>query len=141
MVIGFLTMRAKLISQSKRVEDKVDANTAITKSGTVAATVNAAAAATAAATAANKTDDLAKQMNGELDRRIEKAIKEHTAPVVLLIKEHTEQDDINMRDIRTSLGEFLKLQNYTHEWKHSLLNTINELSLKVDLLSRQYKAD
>lgn len=101
MVVGFLTLWIKLKYQSQKVEDKVDANTNLTRSGTAAASINAQVAAVAAKEAAEKTDELAKQMNGEMDRKIQKQIE----PIVVALKEHTIQDDKNMKDIFHVLEE------------------------------------
>lgn len=70
-----------------KVEQKVDANTKITKEGTAAAATNARAAVSAATTAAAKTEEIAEQLNGKLESKITEIVKAHTEPIVASLNE------------------------------------------------------
>jgi uncharacterized protein YqgV (UPF0045/DUF77 family) len=87
------------------VEQKIDANTVLTKDAGEEATTNAKAAAVAANTAATtaatavttaasvkeSADKLADKLNGELDQRITTIVKLHTEPIIEAIKELSER--------------------------------------------------
>ena len=100
-ICGVVTLWIKLRENNK----KIDANTAVTVAGTTAAATNAAAAASAANTASEKTDSMVEKLNGELDNKIAAIVKAHADPIVVMIHEHTKQDDKNMLEIRKALGE------------------------------------
>ena len=125
MVVGFLTLWVKLkygekktdelTKQSQTVEAKVDANTALTRSGTSAATRSAevaAATATGAAQTAAKTHaateaiavNIEKKLNGGLDVAIEKVV----GPLRQSLVEHAVNDERNMRDIMSALEDIRK---------------------------------
>lgn len=77
--IAYLTLLAKLrygvlqaetaATKAKVVEAKIDNNTLITKQGT-------SAAAVAATKAATKADEVVKQMNGAMDERIQRIVRQ-----------------------------------------------------------------
>ena len=99
MVVGFLTMWVKLRHGEAKADvltKKVDKNTEITKANTEVASA-------AATVAANKTEELVKQMNGALDQRITAIVKHHADALLVVLQNHTEQDDKNMREIRAAL--------------------------------------
>ena len=102
MIIGFLTLWLKL---RYGVERKIDVNTAMTAEQGSISTTNARAAVHAAKAAASATEALATQLNGKLDERITLIVKSHVEPIVAIIREHSAQDDKNMHEIRTALGE------------------------------------
>ena len=104
MVVGFLTLWVKM----RYGESKIDANTELTKVGTTVAAENAMAAADRAAEAKLAAENLSSQFNGVLDKRITKIVKEHIEPLVIAFKAHSEQDDHNMKEIRTALIDLRK---------------------------------
>lgn len=95
---------AGAVYMSWRNAKKIDDNTTITKAGTTAATVNAKIAANSANEASDKANALAAQLNGAMDVRISSIVKTHLEPVQSLIKDHIEQDERNMAEIRTALN-------------------------------------
>lgn len=100
-ICGVITLWIKLRKSDKKIDD----NTEMTKIGSAAAVKTAAVAASAATEAAEKTDALIEQMNGKLEARITAIVRTHTEPIATAIRIHTEQDDKNMVEIRTALGE------------------------------------
>ena len=104
-IVAFLTLWVKLQYGVDKVSNKVDDNTRLTKEGTTVAAI-------AATAAANRTDELAKSLNGALDARIQKVvdmqIKIHIDPLLAAFKEHYEADERNMTEIRATLAQLLK---------------------------------
>ena len=112
MIVGFLTLWVKLKYGADKVEKqvdvigkKVDANTEVTLAGTSEASYNARVAAKTASVAATKVHEINTKLNGELDEKIAKIVGIQLEPLYSTIKAHVEQDDKNMVEIRTALGE------------------------------------
>lgn len=120
MVIGFLTLWVKLRHGAEKaeeaavkaeiVESKIDGNTKLAIAATTQAAENAEIAATAANQAAKKAEEMVARLNGPLDERIRTIVRERTESLITIMKQHTEQDDKNMQEIRQALSE---LQNRT----------------------------
>lgn len=79
------------------VRDLAD-NTQKTVDGTEKAT-------NTAAQAKESISEIKQALNGQLDEKIDTAIRLHTEPIVASIRAHAEQDDKNMKEIRDALGE------------------------------------
>jgi hypothetical protein len=84
---------------------KIDDNTELTKIGSTVAINNAHLAATTASIAAKKTDQVLEQLNGVLDAKIRNVVKESLEPLTIAFKAHTNQDAVNMEEIRQALGD------------------------------------
>lgn len=131
-VVGFLVMWVKIkyaaeradeaATKAKVVEDKIDNNTELTRTGTTAATEHAIVAATAATAAKTlaesvdtKTDTIVKQTNGNVDV---------------------------MKNMIVTMAERVsKLEDYNRESAHRVLNAINATHLKVaELVAVQTRA-
>ena len=91
--------------RQRKIETKVDDNTQLTKDGTAKAVANAKDAAYAAGTAKAATELLYERMNGGLDDRITKIVKEHTEPLVKAFSEHNDQDQRNMNKIELAIKQ------------------------------------
>lgn len=137
-IVGFLTMWVKLkygadkaeeaATKAKNLEDKLDANTKITKAGVVQATN---AASTASETKA-VTEVLKNKLNGGVDA----AVREGILPVQKALDEHAETDEANMKEINV---RFKELTDYVHQRNHDLLNAIGVQSNKIETLLQAVK--
>lgn len=111
LFVGFLTLYVKIkygTDKVKDLEDKVDDNTVLTKEGTITAARNANIAVAAANRASDKTDAIAKQLNGTLEEKITTIVRQHTEPILLAIAEHSKQDEQNMREVRQAIDTLIE---------------------------------
>lgn len=90
-------------NRSKSVEKKVDANTAITAAGTIAAASNAEAAVQAANAAASKTDEISERLNGKLEQKMTDIVKEQMEPIHGKVEKLTEYVHMRNHKIDTDL--------------------------------------
>lgn len=90
---------------AQTLERKIDENTQVTIDGTQAAKVSAKLAAVNAAEAKVTTDQMAAQLNGKLDLKVRDIVRETLEPFIAAFRIHAEQDEKNMLEIRTALGE------------------------------------
>lgn len=97
---GAILMSLRNGRKADNISDKIDDNTAVTKSSAKDATTNARVAATAASSADDKLSDL---LNGGLDKLIRGIVREHTEPLARSFKDHDNLDRRNMDEIRQSL--------------------------------------
>ncbi len=102
------------------VETKIDDNTKVTKEGAAAAVENAkvaAVTATAAKTAAvEMKEEINKKLNGGMDELIASAVD----PIKTMLDDHTYKIE--------------KLDAYTHERNHNIVNALQTLTTQVATL-------
>lgn len=124
IVSGFLTLWVKLkygVEEAKKsaslaatkaldVEKKIDDNTAMTQIGTHEAAINAKAAVVAAVSVSDKVDNIEERLSNNLDTKIRYIIKDYIDPLTFAIREHSEQDEKNMREIRKTLDELRNMK-------------------------------
>ncbi len=101
LICGVVTLYIKLRWTDKKIDD----NTKLTVAGTQAAVVNARRAADSASDAKEAAAAMANRLNGTLDEKIEVIVRQHIDPLIAMVRSHTEQDERNMTEIRTALGE------------------------------------
>ncbi len=123
MIVGFLTMWFKVKYTNQSVEEKVDANTRVTKEGTTEATEHAKVAAEAANSVSMTTQSIDRKLNGGLHSAIHAAID----PVRAAMEEHKQE-----------LNEKMSvLERYVHDRNHDILNATQVLSNQMNILSEQ----
>ncbi len=113
----------RLSDKADIVEKKIDANTEVTVKGSVEATKNAVVAANTAAEAKSATvqvaEDLKKKLNGGIDDAINKAVE----PIHKQLREH----GIRIEELNT----------YVHERNHDILNALQTLANKTEVILTQ----
>ncbi len=118
MIVGFLTMWFKVKYSNQSVEEKVDANTRVTKEGTTAATEHAKEATEAAKSVATTTDTINRKLNGGLHAAIHEII-----------------DPVREVDMKSINQKFDGLTAYVHERNHDILNAVQLLTNKMSILT------
>lgn len=123
MVIGFLTLWVKLrygvekaeevARKTAAVEVKLDNNTSLTKEGTKAAADNAATAVKTASEAKEAAVQSARMITDKLNGGLDKILSAMITPVREMLAQHME---------------------YVHLRNHDILNALNPLSTKLDVL-------
>lgn len=134
-IVGFLTLWIKLKYGVKKTEDveakaitveeKLDANTIITKAASEAAVKSAVTAARSATESKEATAAIAAKLNGGVDAAIEAAV----APLHRRIDEH--------------MGKLKELTDYVHQRNHDMMtalqihaNRLETVILKINDLSK-----
>ena len=130
-VVTIATLWMRMRYESKKVEDKVDANTGITKAGAASAIINAQTASNAALDAKEATEVLAENLNRKLNGGLDHAINSALEPIKRLLEDHDEE----RKDIR-SIVETLKQQvaehtEYTHRRNHDMQNSMQAQSNNI----------
>lgn len=78
--------------------------------------------------------------NTEMTSKIEErtnGVSETTRRIIKLEEELTAMQ----QNLIKIINGFVQLKDYAHDWKHSLLNSLNQLSLKVDLIRMDRKKE
>lgn len=138
LVVGFLTLWARLRYGVQEVGEKVDDNTRITRAGTTAAATNAAAATAAATQARRTTEAIAQNIERKLNGGIDAAVAEAVAPIRQVIEEHARADEETTKAVESRLAA---LDEYVHRRNHERANEqqalVNKLDLLLELARRQ----
>lgn len=142
--IAYLTLRSKLqygiqkaeeiSTKADSVEAKVDDNTHITKTSANVSVANARAAVATATEARNAAvdartvvDNINRKLNGGIDSAIQQAID----PIRKKLEDHAEVDERNVKEVNDKIATLTK---YVHERNHDLLDTMQAVVTKIDLV-------
>ncbi len=113
--------------QAAVVEKKIDENTAVTQAGTTAASISAKDAAETAVQAKAATESMADTINKKLNGGIDSAISKAVAPV----QESLDNHKIKFDALDAKVEE---LKVYMHERNHNLLNGLDTISKRLELV-------
>jgi flagellar biosynthesis/type III secretory pathway protein FliH len=119
---------------------KIDHNTKLTEQGTAAATHNAREARDAASDARASAEAMAEEvhvrLNGGLDARMVKTVKEHVDPLVKAFADHNAQDQRNMDKIEAAIKQLAE-----HSRKIPEAIAKDAAKVAVELVETQKKSD
>ena len=133
-VVTIATLWMRMRYESKKVEDKVDANTGITKAGAASAIINAQTASNAALDAKEATEVLAENLNRKLNGGLDHAINTALEPIKKILEEY-DRDRKEVRQTVETLKEQVKEHTeYAHRRNHDLLNSMSVQSNNVAVI-------
>ncbi len=137
MILSYLRDRNAAL-KVQEVNDKVEANTLITKHQGQEAIRSAKDAVRSASDAKVATHELDRKLEGKLNGGIDAAIKEGIAPLQQALAEHAANDEKNLKEINEKIEI---LDKYSHDRNHDMLGALSTINNKVTALVMLAKKD